>query len=91
MNFKNIQKKLTDLRDRIRSQGSISEEDEKELKSLLSQTLMTANSELEGVQKKLDSLPALKAQNDNAYSLNDDQKSRLDLITKTGTGSAAIH
>lgn len=90
MDLKNVQQKLKVLRDRIRDQGAISAEDEVELKSLIRQTLETANDELEGLQGRLTSIIKTHKANDN-QSLTDDQKKRLWIVERTGSGSHAVH
>jgi hypothetical protein len=89
MDMNDIQKKLKDLRDRIREDGSISDVSEKELRALLDNALITANGDLSDIQMKLSATLALRAGNDN--ELSDDQKKRLRIIEKTGTGSHAVH
>lgn len=89
MDLKDIQKKLKDLRDRIKDEGGISAKSEAELKAILSDTLVTANDELESIQERLNATMAIRAGNDNV--LSDDQKKRLRIIEKTGTGSHAVH
>ena len=89
MEMKDIQKKLKDLRDRIREEGSISLDNEKELRLILEDTLVSANSELNVIQMKLTTALSLRAGNDN--ELSDEQKKRLSIIEKTGTGSYAVH
>ncbi|MCB1530874.1 MAG: hypothetical protein H6853_05045 [Rhodospirillales bacterium] len=91
MDFKAIQDKLKNLRDRIRKEGRISEDNEQELKLLLHETLMSATDELNGLQGKLETLASQKIGNDNVSPLSEDQSARLSLIQKTGTGSASIH
>ena len=92
MDLKHVQQKLKTLRDRIRDQGEISAEDEKELKSLIRQTLEGANSELEGLQGRLSKIVENHQANDNQdKELNEEQKTRLSLMEKTGTGSIAVH
>lgn len=90
MDLKNIQDQLKELRDRIKDQGRISDTDEKELKSLIRQTLESANDELEGIQGRLKTLVAKHQANDN-QKLSAEQQARLDLVEKTGTGSVAVH
>ncbi|MEM6780512.1 MAG: hypothetical protein AAF569_01465 [Pseudomonadota bacterium] len=90
MDFKNVQAQLKSLRDRIKNKGEISPADEKELKSLIRQTLETANDELEGIRGRLDNLVKTHQANDNKI-LSEEQKSRLKLVEKTGTGSIAVH
>ena len=89
MDMKDIQKKLKDLRDRIRVEGSISPDSESELRLILEDTLVSANDELSAIQLKLTTALALRAGNDN--ELSDEQKRRLRIIEKTGTGSYAFH
>jgi hypothetical protein len=89
MNLKDIQKKLKTLRDRIKDEGSISASSEAELRSILNDTLITANDELLAIQDKLNTQLSLRAGNDNV--LSDEQKKRLRIIEKTGTGSYAVH
>lgn len=89
MDMKDIQQKLKDLRDRIRAEGSISLDSEKELRLILEDTLVSANSELNVIQMKLTTALSLRAGNDN--DLSDEQKSRLRIIEKTGTGSYVVH
>ncbi len=89
MDLKDIQRKLKELRDTIRAEGQISPDVESKLKSILNDTLITANDELSAIQEKLSATMALRAGNDNA--LSDDQKKRLRIIEKTGTGSHTVH
>lgn len=91
MDLKNIQNQLKTLRDKIKDQGKISESDEKELKSLIRQTLESANNELEDIQGRLKNIVTQHSRaNDNEH-LTDEQKKRLSLVEKTGTGSIAVH
>lgn len=92
MDLKSIQHKLKNLRDRIREQGRISHADEQELQSLIRESLSTANSELEGIQARLELMSGRKVlkSNDNV-ALTQDQKKRLADLEKTGTGSNSVH
>ena len=90
MTLKQVQEKLRVLRDRIRNQGEISADDEKELKSLIRETLKGANTELEDLQGRLTKV-AHKQCNDNSMSLNEDQQFRLSITEKAGVGSTAVH
>ena len=90
MDLKTVQQQLKLLRDRIKSQGEISSDDEQELRSLISQTLETANDELEDIQQRLEKNVIRKKANDN-IELTDEQKARLTITEKTGTGSIAVH
>lgn len=89
MDLKDIQKKLQTLRDRIRADGRISPASEEELKTILNDTLTSAHQELSTIQNKLNATMAIRAGNDNP--LSDDQKHRLRLMEKTGTGSDMVH
>jgi hypothetical protein len=89
MDLKDIQQKLKLLRDRIRDEGRITKDSENELKSILSDTLVSANDELLAIQDKLNNALSLRAGNDNGLTL--EQKDRLRLMEKTGTGSHAVH
>jgi len=89
MDIKDIQQKLKELRDRIKDEGRISPDSEAQLKMILNDTLISANDELTAIQDRLSATMALRAGNDNA--LSDDQKKRLRIIEKTGTGSHAVH
>jgi phage I-like protein len=90
MDLKLIQKKLSDLRDKIRAEGRISDANQAELKSLLEQSLMSAKEELLEAQSNLSTLMAVTSSNQNT-PLTDEQIFRLKIIEKTGTGSSAIH
>lgn len=89
MDLKDIQEKLKELRDRIRAEGCISETSEEELKSLLNNTVISAHDQLATIQTKLSATMAIRATNDNI--LTPDQKKRLSIVEKTGTGSNAVH
>lgn len=90
MDLKDIQQKLVALRNRIRSQGGISAQDEYELKTLIDRTVVTATDELGGIQVKMASLMhTLQAENDNCLSA--EQRQRLSLVERTGAGSGLIH
>ncbi len=89
MDLKDIQEKLKELRDRIKAEGCISETSEEELKSLLNNTVISAHDQLATIQSKLGTAMAMRATNDNI--LTPDQKKRLSIVEKTGTGSNAVH
>lgn len=88
MNLKNVAKKLSKVRDSIREHGGVSEEDEQALKALINETIGSAKEELSQLPKKQYDLPV--AHNDN-QPLNKDQRFRLSLMEKTGTGSLSVH
>jgi hypothetical protein len=89
MDIKDIQAKLKELRDRIKQDGHISPVSEEQLKDILNDTLISANDELATIQQRLNTKMTMRPGNDNI--LSDDQKKRLRLIEKTGTGSHAVH
>lgn len=89
MDLKDIQEKLRQLRDRIKDEGCISPTAELELKAILNDTLVSANDELSSIQERLNAKMAIRAGNDNV--LSDEQKKRLRIVEKTGTGSYAVH
>ena len=89
MDLKDIQERLKELRDRIRAEGRISPNAEEELKTLLSNTLVSANDELSAIQNRIGHAMVRRAGNDNI--LTPEQKKRLSIIEKTGTGSLAVH
>ncbi len=89
MDLKDIQVRLQELRDRIRAEGRISPKAEEELRTLLNSTLITANDELNAIQGKIHYSMIKRAGNDNV--LTPEQKRRLSIIEKTGTGSQAVH
>ncbi len=91
MDLKDIQKKLQTLRDRIRADGRISADSEEQLKNILNDTLNSAHQELSTIQNKLTATMSIRAGNDNQTKLSDDQKHRLRLMEKTGTGSDMVH
>ncbi len=90
MDLKKIQGLLAVLRDKIKEDGQITPETEAELRTLIFETLQTANAQLHNIQGQLNNLRfAQQAGNDNA--LDDGQKARLNLLEKLGSGSQAVH
>lgn len=89
MDLKEIQQKLKELRDRIRAEGHISTSSEQTLRDILNTTLVTANDELSSLQEKLSDSLSKRAGNDNV--LSEEQKKRLSIIEKTGSGSQSVH
>lgn len=80
MNLKKVTKKLTSVRDSILDNGGLTEEDEALLRSMIDEPV-TIN------QRRL---RTPTPQNDNK-PLSPEQKFRLRLMEKTGTGSTSIH
>ncbi len=89
MDLKEIQQKLKELRDRIRAEGHISATSEQNLREILNTTLVTANDELSSLQEKLSDTLSKRAGNDNI--LSEEQKKRLSIIEKAGSGSQSVH
>jgi len=90
MNIKKIAKKLSKIRDNSIDTDYISEEDKEDLLALVNETLIDADPSLQNETSK-NIVPFLPmAENDNT-KLTSDQKFRLRLMEKTGTGSASIH
>lgn len=90
MNLKKITKKLAQVRDNTRENGSISPEDEQLLRSLIGDTISMAQSDLKKLPKKVQNRHMPIPENDNT-PLTSEQKFRLRLMEKTGTGSYSIH
>lgn len=89
MDLKKVTKKLSKVRDSIREKGGVTPEDEKALKELVNQTLSAAKKELATIPAK-HAYERPVAHNDNR-PLSQDQRFRLSLVEKTGTGSTAVH
>ena len=62
---------------------------EEELKNILNDTLTSAHQELSTIQNKLTATMSIRAGNDNG--LSDEQKTRLRLMEKIGTGTHTVH
>ena len=91
MSIKKIAKKLSKIRDNTIDNDYISEEDRDDLLALVHDTLMDADPTLKDAPTSDNVVPYLPtAENDNT-PLTSDQKFRLRLMEKTGTGSASIH
>ena len=90
MNLKKVTKKLSAVRDSIRENGKITEEDEKALRSLIGDTLTIAQSDLKKLPNKVKNRQMPLPENDNT-ELTSEQMYRLRLMEKTGTGSLSIH
>ncbi len=90
MNLKKVTQKLSKVRDSIRENGKISEEDKEALKSLIGDTITVAQSDLKKLPNKMKNRHMPLPENDNK-PLTSEQKFRLRLMEKTGTGSASIH
>lgn len=91
MDFKDIQDKLKNLRDRIKAEGRITSSSEAELREILSDTLTSADQEIKSLQNRINTQLEMRAGNDNKPELSEDQMRRLSIIEKTGTGSYVVH
>lgn len=90
MNFKKVSKKLSQVCDSIRSDGRISEDDEQTLRSLLGDTITIDENDLAKLPTDMKNRNMPVPENDNT-PLTSEQKFRLRLMEKTGTGSISIH
>lgn len=89
MNIKKITKKLSNIRDHLADNGMLSREDKEELRTMVQETLDNAPEKLSQLPKNISPYLPI-ADNDNT-PLTPDQKLRLRLMEKTGTGSCSIH
>lgn len=89
MNLKRITHKLSKIRDNTRENGSLSEEDVMLLKDLLGDTIALAHEDLKNLPKNIS--PYLPTPHNDNSCLTTEQKFRLRLMEKTGTGSISIH
>ncbi len=90
MNLKKVTQTLSKVRDSITTNGKISEEDEKILKSLIGDTITIAQNDLKKLPNKIKNRKMVAPENDNT-PLTSEQKFRLRLMEKSGTGSISIH
>lgn len=90
MNLKKVTKKLCQVRDSLRDQNSISPEDEEILRSLIGDTINIAQEDLKHLPKNIKNRHMPSPENDNT-PLTSEQKFRLRMMEKTGTGSISIH
>lgn len=90
LKLKKITEKLAQVRDHITENGEISAENERILKSLIGDTLTIAQSDLKNLPNKMRNRHMPTPENDNK-PLSTEQKFRLRLMEKTGTGSHSIH
>ena len=90
LKLKKVTEKLSKVRDSVCENGSISAEDEEILRSLIGDTINIAQEDLQNLPNKVKTRTMPLAENDNT-PLNKEQKFRLKLMEKTGTGSASIH
>lgn len=100
MDFKHIQDRLKDLRDRIKAKGRLSAEDEAELRGLVAGTVESASRELEQIQSRLSTALAAQAGNDNGRRggfavhhvvLSEDQQNRLAQMQYIANDNTTLH
>ncbi len=90
LKLKKVTEKLSKVRDSLSENGEISKENQEILKSLIGDTIEIAQKDLKKLPNSMRSRFMPTAENDNT-PLTSEQKYRLSLIEKTGTGSASIH
>ncbi len=90
MNIKKITKKLSSVRDSIRDNGEVAAQDEQALKDLVNETISIAKRDLKNLRAGMDMRQMPIPHNDN-LPLTTEQRFRLSLMEKTGTGSFEIH
>lgn len=89
MNIKKAAQKLAQVRDNIKSNGHITDEDKDALLTMVRDKIEQANKDLSKLPKRVtDRMPL--PENDN-NPLTHEQNFRLRIMEKTGTGSASIH
>lgn len=89
MNFKKINKALSGVRDNISASGKVTEADRQALQELVEETIQSSPAELRDLPRKITGRIGFP-ENDNA-PLTAEQRYKLRLMEKTGTGSTAIH
>ena len=90
LKLKKVTEKLSKVRDSISDNGNISPENEQILKSLIGDTIDIAQKDLKKLPNSMRSRFMPMPENDNK-ELTTEQKFRLRLMEKTGTGSSSIH
>ena len=90
LKLKKVTEKLSRVRDSICDKGAISPEDEAILRSLIGDTINIAQEDLQNLPNPMKARTMPLAENDNT-PLSTEQKFRLKLMEKTGTGSVSIH
>lgn len=88
--LKKVAEKLSKIRDDLTEKTEITPENEEILKSLIGDTLDMAGEDLKKLPNSMRSRFMPVPENDNK-PLSSEQKFRLRLMEKTGTGSTSIH
>jgi len=91
MNLKKITKNLSSVRDSIDENGEITPEDEQALKDLVSETIAVAKNDLKDLREHGIEMPKMPIPHNDNQPLTTEQRFRLSLMEKTGTGSFEIH
>ncbi len=89
MSFKKITKALSDVRNNIRVTGEVTMSDRQALQELVEETIKASPDELKALPRKVTGRIAFPG-NDNKM-LTPDQRYKLRIIEKTGTGSTSVH
>lgn len=90
MNIKKLAKKLSKIRDNTMDNDYISKKDREDLLALVHDTLIDADPMLTDAPAS-NVVPYLPTADNDNKPLTSDQKFRLRLMEKTGTGSTSIH
>lgn len=90
LKLKKVTEKLAKVRDSLANDTEISTENEEILKSLIGDTIDIAQEDLKTLPNSMRARLMPQADNDNT-PLTSEQKFRLCLMEKTGTGSSSIH
>ena len=90
MKFNAVHKKLNDFRNKISENGEVTEEDKMHLQELVEETIAVSQGDLKEHPKKTNEFIIPQPENDNGQ-LNSEQKFKLRIMERTGTGSASIH
>ncbi len=90
MKFNAVQKKLNDFRKKMGEDHVISDEDREILQALVEETIAVSQDDLAKQPKKVNQFVIPHPENDN-QTLSSEQKFKLRLMEKTGTGSQSIH
>ena len=90
MNLKKVTKKLSTVRDSISENGEVTAQDEQALKDLVNETIAIAKHDLKDLRSGMN-MPKMPIPHNDNLPLTTEQRFRLSLTKKTGTGSQEIH
>lgn len=91
MNLKKVTKRLSTVRDSISENGEVTAEDEQALKDLVNETIAIAKHDLKDLRGGSMNMPTMPVPHNDNQPLTTEQRFRLSLMEKTGTGSFEIH